>query len=135
MLVVRTHASTLPNVVKHAKHALDALPRDLRRGDLILIAQTRDTLSPGQKAIRFVMEFKRAYPDRGGESKRIWGKQWRFIIEGTGCRCLRRPFDLRDICISGRDYGQGGPYMYVDPRDEAVLQAEGYLESDDERTS
>lgn len=70
MLLVKTHEDTLPNVIKFCMHALNVQPT-LSQGEIILIAQTKDTLSPGDKPIRHCMEFYSIYADNEGESERI----------------------------------------------------------------
>jgi hypothetical protein len=80
MLLVKTHEDTLPNVIKFCMHALNVqqfcmhalnVQPTLSQGEIILIAQTKDTLSPGDKPIRHCMEFYSIYADNEGESERI----------------------------------------------------------------
>lgn len=129
MLLVKTHKDTLPKVIEFCKHALDAQPT-LSQGEIILIAQTKDTLSLGDKPIRYRMEFYRIYADNESESERIWQqKHWAYILEGRNCRSLKKPFDISEVRISNRDYKQGGPFMHVAPEDIDFLYKEGYLET------
>lgn len=75
MLLFKTSKETLPQVIKHGKHALMQCPR-FSPGEIVLIAQTRDELAPTEKSIRYRMGILRIYEDREGESKRIWGRPW-----------------------------------------------------------
>lgn len=127
MAIFKTDASTLPNVIAHAKHALYRVPNRLIQGDRVLIAQTLQSLQRGKKQIRFVMSYVRSYRDTRGESDQIWGRHWPFIIEGTDLRELTRPFNIAAMQITSRNYGQGGPVVYVDPVDEKAIESEGYL--------
>lgn len=115
-------------MVKLCKHALDSQPH-ITVGDIILLAETKDNLVSGEKPIRYLMEFHRIYADSKGESERIWGKHWRYIIEGRGCRTLKRPFDICEIQLTETNYAQGGPYVYVARKDEDMLNREGYLDT------
>ena len=58
------------------------------------------------------------YEDQDGESKRLWGKQWRYIIKGKNVRPIE-PFNMEDVAKSYRFYG--GYYLYVAPEDEAAV--------------
>jgi 5-methylcytosine-specific restriction enzyme A len=73
------------------------------------------------------MTYIRSYEDLDHESDKIWGHHWQYIIEGTDVRILKRPFNMQDIQITDTNYGQGGPIVYVDQRDELVLAINGYL--------
>jgi hypothetical protein len=120
VVILKTTRDTLDAVVKHAKHAQHT-SLNLPRGDIILISQTEDTLQPGHLPIQYRMQFERCYPDRDHESVRIWGKYWPYIVEGSNCRQLRRPFKMNDIRVTNKDYGRGGVRVYVDQQDVTVL--------------
>mgnify|MGYP007082197536 CR=1 FL=1 len=127
MIILRTHPEHIPLVVERSMHALARSPT-ISPGDLILIslaiAKTKDGLPP----IRYAMEFVKIRADRTGETSReIWGKKWPYVLYGQGCRQLNKPFDIRDHQVSGHNYGQGGPFVYVEPSDEAVLWQRGLL--------
>ena len=108
-------------------HALASGPR-LSPGDLILISQTVTHTDDGLPPIRYVMEFEKLRADRTGEiSRGIWGRSWRYVVYGKNCRPLARPFNMADIQVSDHQYGQGGPYVYVAPQDEAVVHRLGLL--------
>ena len=127
MIILRTHPDYIAKVVEHSMHALASGPK-ISPGDLILISQTVAQTDDGLPAIRYVMEFDRLRADRTGEiSKRIWGRSWPYVVYGKNCRQLARPFNMSDIQVSSHQYGQGGPYVYVAPQDEAVLLNSGLL--------
>lgn len=125
--ILKTSALTLPGVVEHAKHALHGEPNDLNAGDTILIAQTLQDLRFGQRQIRYKMTFVRARRDTGGETDRIWGAHWPWIIDGTNLKELARPFNMRSVQVTKANYAQGGTVFYVDPLDEQALATGGYL--------
>jgi 5-methylcytosine-specific restriction enzyme A len=127
MVIFKTDAGTLPGVVAHSKHALYKVPTRLEYGDTILVAQTIQSLLPGQKQIRYCMTFVRSYRDTLGESDKIWGKHWGFIVEGANLKELSRPFNIAAIRSSSKNYGQGGPVVYVHPLDEKAIKSGGYL--------
>jgi len=128
MVIFRTSPETISEVVRLSKHALDRRPR-LRRGELILISQTVAKSRDGKPPIRYLMEFVRIYPDSKEESTKIWGKQWRYIVEGEKCRPLKHPFNIQHYQTSNQNYAQGGPFVYVDPVDEEVLKNRGLLDT------
>jgi len=73
------------------------------------------------------MSFVRSYRDAQGESDKIWGHHWPFIIEGTDLKELERPFNIKAVQKSSKNYGQGGPVVYVDPLDQRAIESGGYL--------
>ncbi len=128
MIIFRTSADTIHNVVKLSKHALASQPK-LSEGELILISQTITDSTGSKPPIRYIMEFVRIYEDLLGESNEIWGRQWRYIIEGKNCRRLKRPFNIGVFQVSNQNYAQGGPYVYVLPEDEEIIREKGLLET------
>jgi len=127
MIIVKTSGKTIENVVRHAKHALNCQPR-LKRGDIILISQTKDSLPPYRKPIQYLMEFERCYYDHKKESNEIWGKFWPYIIEGRNCRQLKKSFEISAIQVTEKDYGRGGPIVYVEEADVRKIKELGLLE-------
>lgn len=127
MLLLKTSKDTLPKVVETSKHALMAHP-DVSPGELVLIAQTKDDLSPGEKPIRYRMEIVRVYEDRDGESERIWGRHWTYIVEGRNCVQLKNPFDISETQVTGKNYVTGGTFFYIEKADAEALMNEGYLD-------
>ena len=128
MILLKTSGKTIGKVVEEQKHALRVAPR-VSRGELILISQTEDSLRPRELPVQYVMTFVRCYPDRSGESLRLWGKRWPYIIQGENCRRLKRPFRMSEMAVSGKTYGRGFTLWSVDPEDEAYLEKHGYLEN------
>lgn len=128
MVIFRKSKETLSNVVAYSKHALPNRPKQLELGDIILISQTIDSLVCGQKPIRYRMEFVNCSKDIEGVSKRIWGRPWKYIIDGRNCCELKQPFDIREIPNPSKKYGQGGNFVYVHTNDIKKLEDLGYLD-------
>ena len=121
MLLLKTSKETIDNVVKYAKHATDTIP-NAQLGDLILIAQTITSLEIGQKQIRYIMTFKGHRLDTSAESLRIWGKQWKYMIDGYDVTQILG-FNLKDIQVSDKNYGPIVTHCRLNPEDEeAVLK-------------
>jgi hypothetical protein len=125
MTIFRTSRKTIQTVVQHSKHALKGCP-ELTQGDLILVSELV-TECFDDMPIKYVMEYVRCYKDDTGESETLWGKQWKYMIEGKNCRPLRSPFNINRLQVSDKNYGQGGPWVHVDPADEKVLRERGLL--------
>jgi len=130
--ILKTDVLTLQNVVNHAKHACMRRPARLTEGDLVLISQTFGMLRPGQKPIRYMMEFVSSYADHAGESERIFGRHWNYIVEGRNMRELRYPFDMDEIKKSSFNYRDAQWLAYVRPQDLEVLRQENHLEEKQE---
>ena len=127
MIILRTHPEHVPKVVDLSMHALARSP-NITAGDQILISLAVAKPTDGLPPIRYVMEFVKIRADRTGDtSRKIWGKKWPYILYGQNCRALAEPFDIRDYAVSGHNYGQGGPFVYVDPSDEAIVLQRGLL--------
>lgn len=124
--LLKLKSSNLAGVRHHGKYALSRR-MNLNPGDLILFALTRGSLEPGEKPIQYAMTFRRIYADDSSESEAIWGKRWNFIVEGDRCFELCTPFDLNQVQVSGKTYGQIGP-AYVADEDIEVLEKGGYLQ-------
>lgn len=77
MLLFKNSAKTMEGVLNNAKHATDGKPHDVKPGDVILIAQTKSTLLPGQKPIRWIMNFVSCEEDINNLSDKIWEEHWR----------------------------------------------------------
>lgn len=127
VIILRTHPEHVLKVVERSMHALAHSP-NISPGDLILISLAVAKITDGLPPIRYVMELIKIEADRTGDTSReIWGKEWPYILYGKSCRSLVQPFDIRDHQISSHNYGQGGPFVHVDPSDEAVLWQRGLL--------
>lgn len=129
MLLLKTHAKHMAGVRRYRKHATDGRPRDVDRGDWLLIQVTSGAAGNQVRRIRYAMRYADCYPDQDGESERIWGTHWTYIVRGVDFRILRHPFDIEQIQVSAANYGQGViRFAYVDPADEAEIIRRGLLE-------
>jgi 5-methylcytosine-specific restriction protein A len=127
MLLLKTDRSTLAQVTQSKKHATDPKP-NIKEGAILLLHQNLNGLSPGEKPIRFAMRYLRCYHDTENESDRLWGRHWKHIIEASECWELAKPFDISDIKVSSKNYGQGViRYAYVHPADAEIIVKNGYL--------
>jgi 5-methylcytosine-specific restriction enzyme A len=126
MLLLKTSPSHLSGVFQNSKHAVDVLPRQVRRGDLLLIQQDGTRTTP--PLVRYVMEFEAFYSDLSRESDKIWGRHWQYIIKGRNIYAVN-PFNIKRYQVTNRNYGQGAIlYAHVDPADEQHLIKSGMLE-------
>lgn len=119
MLLLKTSGRTIDEVVRRAKHATDSRP-NAQIGDLILIAQTKDTLQPGKKSIRYIMTYKGYRLDTENESKRVWGKKWKYIIDGYDVVEIRG-FNIEDIQVSKKNYDPIVTHCRLEPKDEEAV--------------
>ena len=120
MLLFKNSADTMDGVLSNAMHATNGRPRNVEKGELILIAQTKTTLLPGQKPIRWVMNFVSCEPDMNNESQRIWGRHWNYIIRGQNLRSVE-PFDIATLQVTSKDYGAIETHGPIEPDDEEVI--------------
>ena len=120
MILFKNKAETMEGVLKEAKHATDAKPSYATPGEIILISQTKETLRPGQKPIRWIMNFVSCEEDINNESDRIWGRHWRYIINCENVRPVE-PFDIDEIKISSKHYGAAQMHAKVRPEDEEII--------------
>lgn len=127
MIIVRTHPDHVAAIRKESKYALASRP-SLAPGDLILISEKNISVKRARPKIRYVMEFVSFERDHVGETERIWGKRWPYLVIGRNCRELKQPFDMKKVQVSGLEYGRGGPYLYVADQDEESLKQRGLLE-------
>lgn len=121
MIIFRTSAETFVPVIRHAKYALPGVPRNLNRGDLILLSLV------GTREIVFAMEFVRTRVDTDGETQELFGRSWPIILDCENCLPLKNPFVIEDHAVSGQNYGPGGTSVYVHPEDERALVMRGLL--------
>ena len=120
MLLFKNSAETLDGVLKYGKHATTGKPHNVNPGDIILIAQTKNTLVHNQKPIRWIMNFVSVEEDHDNLSDKIWGKHWRYIIHGENVRSIE-PFDIDEIKNSSKKYGPIQTHCSVLPEDEEVI--------------
>lgn len=120
ILIFKNDASTMEGVLANSMHATNSRPLRAVPGELILIYQTKSSLKPGEKPIRYVMDFVSCSKDVNDDSVRIWGKKWDYLIK---CENLRpvKPFDITDIQVSDRKYGSIQTFGYVDEEDEPLV--------------
>jgi hypothetical protein len=128
MLLLKTDDLHFDGVRRHRKHATDGIPQALSAGDTLLIQVTYSSMAVPTSRVKAAMTFVRCYEDGTGECKSIWGRNWRYIIEGKDWCTLRKPFDVDDVKVSSKNYGQGViRFAYIDPADEAEIRRRGLL--------
>lgn len=123
LTVLRTEEAHFAAVVREQKHALD-VRLDIQPGDILLLSKK------GSGLVSYGMRFVRQRCDVNGETLAIWGRSWKFIVEGDGCCKLVRAFDPRTARITGADckeYGRGGPFYYVLDEDAEAFNRKGLL--------
>ncbi len=106
ILLLKTDDRNISGVRKHSKHATDGIPKELRVGDLLLVQVTYASMTVPVSRVRYRMTFVRCYEDAAGESYKIWGHRWRYIIEGKYFCTLRYPFDLDSLKCLTRTMGR-----------------------------
>lgn len=124
MVILKTHSTNLARVVEVQKHALRGRLKNAQPGDLLLLAEIRDD---GPTVVRYGMRLKRQRRADPGETEALWGKHWKFIIEGEGCCELNRPFDPQQTKVTSTSYGQGGTLVYVAAEDAEAFRRAGLL--------
>jgi len=120
MILFKNNACTMEQVIANCKHASDTIPAGAKRGDIILIAQTKSTLKGNEKSIRYIMRFDCSYEDAGNESEKLWGKKWKYIIRGYGLQTVE-PFNIEDIQVSGHKYGPVMTHCSLQKEDEEAV--------------
>ena len=127
-VILKTQDRQYHNVLRHQKHATNERPRSLGPGDVILVHRVGSgrTVPP---SVTHAMDCVRVYVDTTGESQKIWGRSWRFIVQGEHLRQFPRPIPIsRFGKASGKNYGQGAQKLvYVEEADVKDLQAAGLL--------
>ena len=124
LIVLKTHPEHLDQVVQAQRHALQTRLLKAQPGDLLLLAETR---SKGSALVRYGMRFRGQRIARPGETESMWNKSWRYIIEGEDCKALERAFSPQIVKVSSANYGQGGPFVYIDPEDADAFKRDGLL--------
>lgn len=116
MFIVKVTEETIDQVVAKSKYASDDIPKKAQIGDIILISLSN--VDKDVKRIRFVMRYNGFYEDVVGESKKMWEREWRYIINGTDIQPVI-PFNMEDILIGQKSYVfNKSNYRYVDSADE-----------------
>jgi hypothetical protein len=123
VVVLRTAPENIPKVIEHKIHALNGRLVRAKPGDLLLIAERQRV---GPAIAKYGMLLQEVRPDVSQKSKEIWGKQWKYIIEGRDLVALAMPFSPHEIApLSG--YGAGGPFVYISPDDAEEFRRRGLL--------
>lgn len=127
MIALKTDGSMLAGVVRHAKHALSFRPKNLNKGDWILVYIKKSSLKPGEKHIQYAMLFEELREDDDNTTQLIWGRHWPFILDCKKIRRLDDPFNPIDMFEEGAviDRGQWG--SYVRPNDERTVHEQNLL--------
>lgn len=112
----------MEGVLKNASHATNGKPHEIKEGDIILIAQTKNTLNNGEKPIRWIMNYVSCKEDNEDMTLKIWGHKWRYIIKGENIRSVE-PFDIMDIKISSKDYNAVQTHCQIEKEDEKLVLA------------
>jgi 5-methylcytosine-specific restriction protein A len=116
MIIIKTDKSTISKVVEIEKHATQKRV-NCNPGDLILIQQNVNSLTGTEKAIKWVMEFVALREDKNEESQRLWGKKWKYIIDGKNIRKVP-PFNINEIQVTDKNYRGVQWVGYVEAEDE-----------------
>lgn len=124
LIVLKTHPEHLDQVIQAQRHALQSRILKAHPGDLLLLAETR---SKGPAVVRYGMRFRGQRIARPGETETMWNKTWKYIIEGEDCRALESAFSPQIAKVSSANYGQGGPFVYIDPEDADAFRRGGLL--------
>ena len=128
IVILKTKKIYLDHVVSMKIHATDGLPRDVNRGDIVLIAQTKETLEPHQQQIAYAAIYDFAREDNDGMTDAIFGRHWRYIIFLQDLAALLTPFFMDEVQISDENYGRGAQTIkYVEHDDTEAIVEGGYL--------
>ena len=117
MLLFKNNASTMQGVLENAAHATMGKPHGAKKGDIILIAQTKTSLKKDEKPIRWVMDFVSCQEDDHDLTLKIWGHKWRYIVKGENVRSVE-PFDIMDIKTSSKDYNAVQTHCQIEEDDK-----------------
>ena len=127
MIIFKTTSEHLKAVVRNLKYATDDLPAGLAMGDDVLLQVTYLSERQGPPKIRYAWKHLRSYADAHDETMALWQHRWRYIVEGAHLCRLKRPFDIRKVQVSDKDYGAAVRYVYVDPKDVDAITAADLL--------
>jgi hypothetical protein len=129
MILLKTREEHMQQVRRHRKHASDVQPRGIKIGDWMLIQVTQGRKGNEVRRVRYAMRLAAMpYVDEA-ECEELFGQAWKFIIPGKDFCVLRRGFDIDDVKVSNKNYGQGViRFAYIEPADEAVILNDRLLE-------
>ncbi len=124
IILLRTHPENLKRVVEVQKHALKGQLTRAQPGDLLLLAEMRTS---GPALATHAMWFRNQRLAKPGETEMLWGKSWRYVIEGEDCRTLDNPFSPQEAKVSSENYGRGGGVVYLAVEDADEFCRRGLL--------
>lgn len=120
MILLKTSAQTLDDVLRNQKHATKN-KFHYETGEILLIQQTVNSLtSSTDKTICWVMNCVEIYPDLNNESDRIWGQHWNYIIQGENLRAVDG-FNITDLQVTNHNYKCIVTHGKIQPKDEEVI--------------
>ena len=126
MMLLKTDKKNFSKVLQFQKHGLKGRPKQVKAGELGLLAQLRKDVK-GQKPITHVALYKGAREDTDFETDAIWRKHYRFVVDLENIKKLKEPFDLRDISV--RNYDQVQFNSKITEDDAAKIINGGYLDT------
>lgn len=100
MLLFKTSAATIDNVIKHKKHALKHEPRAWEKGEVLLISKNKGDCIKNEKQIQYLMTLVSIKKATNSEIKKYWPKaknNWSYLVICSKVIQLEKPFDLIDI--------------------------------------
>jgi len=100
MHIFKTSAETFDSVIKNKRHAFRGKPKDLVKGDLILVSKNKAGLKGTEKQISYTMIFSNIRKINPNEAEALWpGNEgrWEYIVECTDVNKLQKPFNLEDL--------------------------------------
>lgn len=128
---LNVQATQLENCVRLSMFALPNLPKyPFERGDILLLQVVKKDARDPHARIRFALVLDRVYEDVHGESERIWGRPWRYIVRAS-CTIPTIPFSFEDIPGLRGQYVQQGNIFSGTPllvEDEPLIWP--YLQGD-----
>ena len=126
MHIFKTSSETFDSVIKNKKHAFRGKPKDLVKGDLILVSKNKAGLKGNEKQITYTMVFSNIRKINPGEAEALWpGNEgrWDYIVECTDVNKLQTPFNLED-CIGHDRAMKYGPIITsgkINDIDEGII--------------
>lgn len=88
--------------VQYGKYAVHA-KFNFEVGEWILLQLVKSDLARGEKRIQYILVFDDIYPDTLGESERIWGKPFDYIVNASTIYSVY-PFNLDEVIQSNISY-------------------------------
>ncbi|PYF74354.1 HNH endonuclease signature motif containing protein [Pedobacter nutrimenti] len=117
MIIIKNSAASLVGTLENQKNATNN-NIVLEKNEIILLQQTvRSLKNKGQKQICWMMNYVKTYEDTNNESDSIWGKHWKYIIQGENLRPVEG-FNIKDLQVTAHNYSQPQFNVKVKPEDE-----------------